>query len=283
MMATIALVRYFNEKKYADEFQNGLIRLSTIGKFWDIYNKNEEQKDILEGTVFTYPNDSAFLPQELVDYTNGDVKFRYVAYKYVNLSSFFHVDSDDLGTAINFPPDSMREHFGNYVVIIKDIEKFTKIVLAYAAKNVWDCICGDVNYHQFEQSTNKKCKLRTSITLCSESLPGIPDYDNNDRICAYDCFDKHRKYRTQREWRICILRGERIEDYCYIDLGDLSNIVDVVSAVNVNSALQAMLPNCHFSCLALPEPKYFGNITRVAFHRKIISIDGRTQMLFDLG
>ena len=234
----------------------------------------------MEGIAFTYPNDKAFLPTNFAQYALNTTKFRYAAYQYYNLCCFFRVDSDDVRKRTYYPPESMKNEFGGYAVIVQQPKIFIQKVISYSNEQHWDCICGDVNYHSFGgNSINRRC-----ITFCtSEPLPGIPVTDDSTEIHTYDCFDKHWKYRQQREWRICILRYEHTVNPCFLELGDLSSITNVVPAEKVNSELHKLYPDYHFSCLKAPEPTYHGNITRIDLHKKTISIDGRAYMLFDVG
>jgi hypothetical protein len=280
VMPATVIIRYFDTKQYAEEFRKGRIRLCPLKNFWNVDNKNEGQKDILEGTAFTCAKNKAFLPPNLVQCILDDVvRYRYVAYQYYNLCCFFRVDFYDVSRKIYYPPESMQREFGDYAVIVWQPELFIRKIISFANEQHWDCICGDVNYYRFDWNPTNQ----PHISFCtSEPLPEILVEDNTE-LHTFDCFDKHRKYHQQREWRVCILRGERTADYCNFKLGDLSDFVDVVPAEKVNSELHKVFSDYHFSCLKPPVSTYHGNITRADLHKKTISIDRRAYMLFNIG
>ncbi len=276
------LIKYFSKKEYADMFVSGKLYMNALSYFWE--NGFEQQRDVFEGISDTIKKEGIGLPVDFQQIVSGDLMFRLEAYRYCNLYCFYRVDiSDDMvwnpQTASVFPdtriirlPDKEMKQFGNYVGVIKKEEEFLKRVL-HAVETNWLCVAGDVRYRK---RVGAREPLKHSMEMGTKELYPAAHWMRNgaNRTSSKDCFDKTLSYEQQKEWRICLFRNQKDDQPYILEVGDLSDIVEIVSA----DTIRQYLMNLYAPCIpgeVLPQRNAFtGNVTRQQFKEKLYDFDG---------
>lgn len=286
------LIKFFANKEYAEMFKSGKLYMNSLAYFWD--NGFEEQRDVLEGISDTLKKDGIGLPIDMQQVVNGDVMFRLEAYRYCNLYCFYRVDISDqkylLPTSksifpdtrfINLPPRSMSE-FGDYVAVLKDEEEFISRVLK-AVKTDWLCIAGDVRY---KERAGVKKPPKHSMYLASKELYEATHWlrGGANRTSTKDCFCKTTVYAEQKEWRICLFRNCQDDKAYVLDIGDLSDIVDIVPSSRISEFLIKKYSPCIYDKLAPAYMGFKGNVTRQEFKDKLYSYNnGMGKLMMVIG
>lgn len=263
------LLKFFSKKKYAEQFMAGSLYMNSLSYFWE--NGFEKQQDILEGVNATLRKES-ILSGAKSQIFKGDLMFRLDAYKYCNLLCFYRMDFSnqfqiDAGIKqrlISIPPSSMTQ-FGGYVVIIKQpqslISRFSKQIPTGAK-----FVTGDVTYKPI---TGLKPGEKTQIVFQTEKQMKMPAVEVTSQK---DCFVKESKYADQREWRICLFRGEKETNAHIANVGDLSDIATLVPVKKLKSTILDMYgPFLRW----YPEvrPLYQGNMRRREFKEYLHSFE----------
>lgn len=286
------LIKYFSTKKYAEMFKDGKLYMNSLSFFWE--NGFEEQRDLYEGISDTLDKSKISFPIDVSQIISGDVMFRLEAYRYCNLYCFYRVDiSDELfwnaGTTSVFPdtrairlPDKSMESFGEYVGIVKNERKFVQRVLAAIDKD-WFCVTGDVRYKE------RKGVLKSishGMDMASRDLYSASRWlrGGTNRTSAKDCFDKTKDYEEQKEWRICLFRNRKEDTPYILDVGDLSDIVDIIASKEVRKYLIDKYSPC-LDAEVLPQYSVFdGNVTRKELKEKLYEYDGGLgRLMFVIG
>lgn len=274
------LIKFFSKRNYAEQFLKGNLYMNSLGFFWD--NGFDSQKDLFEGISETFDKKSLGFPITMWQLVDGDIMFQLNAYRYCNLYCFYRIDIEECGfctpvgavgnvpmKAIHLPGKEMTE-FGNTVAIIKNETAFMKRVIKALEEN-WLCIAGDVRYHQFEGSKNG-----TGGNVCWKSTKMFPApklEKENGRTSTKDCFDKTIFYSNQREWRICLFRNRKDDEAYTLKIGDLSDIVELIAASQLEKRLLEMHKPC-FSADVVPQySSFIGNIKRSEFKKEMYQFD----------
>ena len=275
------LIKYFSTKEYAEMFMSGKLYMNSLSFFWE--NGFEEQRDIFEGISDTINARKIGFPVDMQQLISGDVMFRLEAYRYCNLYCFYRVDISDTlqwnastsaifpdTRAIRLPSDSM-ESFGKYVGIVNDEKQLVQRVLN-AVENDWLCVTGDVRYRE-RRGVEKP--VTHGIDLATKELYPASHWLRNgaNRTSSKDCFDKTDYYREQKEWRICLFRNMKEDKPYILDVGDLSDIVDIVESNKVKKHLEDKYAPCLNTDVPPQLGVFEGNVTRKEFKEKLYGFD----------
>ena len=273
------LIKYFSSHSYAKMFQGGKIYMNSLSWFWE--NGFEDQRDLFEGITASVDKKRLGLPPFWQQLINGDILFRLDAYRYCNLSCFYRVDisdTPDLSICPNAPkfyrinmPNKAMDRFGNTVAIIKNEQEFIRRVLT-ALESDWRCICGDVIYKPYPGSANLQGGNTNWGSINQYPISKLPL--KSEFPTMKDCFVKHIQYRSQNEWRICLFRNQKDDCHYILDVGDLSDIVDLVPSDNIVKRLAQMYSPCFAHHVPPQIGPFQGNITRTAFQRMLLDFDG---------
>lgn len=282
------LIKYFANEDYAKQFLSGKLYMNSISHFWN--NGFESQMDIFEGVSETIDKTKFGLLVYWQQILDGDILFQLNAYAYCNLLCFYRVDMmpgaapDPLGKpyalpgscTIHVPSENMKE-FGTTVAIIHDERAFVDRVLQ-ALEPGWLCVAGDVRYHGVKgrrggRPGNAVFKAQGDFDAARYARPGTVS-------SRRDCFNKQEQYDFQREWRICLFRNVKDTDSYVLNVGGLSDIVELVPS----DRIQERLLHLHAPCVpGIVPPQYSGyrgNITRNGFKEKLYAFDGGMGSIF---
>lgn len=274
------LIKFFSKMDYAEQFLRGDLYMNSLAFFWN--NGFEDQKDLFEGVSETFDKRTVGFPIQIQQLIDGDVMFQLNAYRYCNLCCFYRVDIEECGfsvpvgvvgsapaKAIHLPGKEMTE-FGNTVAIIKNEAEFMNRVLKALEKD-WLCIAGDVRYHQFEGSEDG---TGGSVYWKTDKMFPAPRLRRgNGRTSTKDCFDKTIFYSNQREWRICLFRNMKDDKEYTLKVGDLSDIVELVPANQLEKKLLEMYKPCLPADVVPQFSGFKGNIRRSEFKEKMYQFD----------
>ena len=286
------LIKYFATKDYAEMFREGKLYMNSLSFFWE--KGFEEQRDIFEGISDTIDKSKIGFPMDMEQVVSGDIMFRLEAYRYCNLYCFYRVDIlDELlwnnSTASVFPdtravrlPDKTMESFGEYVGIIKDEKKFLQRVLD-ALEPEWICVTGDVRYRERKGVIKP---ISHGIDMATTELYPASHWlrDGANRTSSKDCFDKTKYYEEQKEWRICLFRNKKDDQPYILNVGDLSDIVELVET----SKVREYLTDKYAPCLDVDVPpqysEFIGNVKRREFKERLYEYDGgKGKLMFVIG
>ena len=276
------LIKFFCLKDYAEMFKAGKLYMNSLAYFWN--NGFEEQRDIFEGITDSIDKDKIDLPIDLKQVINGEILFRLEAYQYCNLYCLYRVDiSDNLiwnkSEKNVFPdtreimlPDNDMSKFGEYVGIVKNEEEFIKRVLRAVDKSTL-CLTGDVRYKKRKGMDKAR---PNGIVFGMKELYPVSQWvkDGIDVINSRDCFEKLKKYEKQKEWRICLFRGGRDESAYILDVGDLSDIVDIIKINEIRDYFIRKYSPCINNYVSPQYGGFKGNISRKDFKEEIYKYDG---------
>lgn len=273
MMRT--LIR-FTKPEYVNSILAGKLYMSSLSKFWNISNKFEEQKDIFEGTALFVETDKTSFSNEMKKVLSKYVRYRIEAYKYCNLLCFYSVDFDEETGTIQLPNKEMQD-FGDACLVIKDTDAFIRKI-EHTIPGLY--ICGSVEYHHAE---DERLYTHNSVTSVSDGDTGL--FDLKNLPCgnsSYGCLDKYDKYASQKEWRICYLADELNCDDKTIDVGDLSDVIEVVPSEIISEYLIAKYSPRNFGEIHNNDFSIAGNVGYSKFKNKIENIDGKCRMILDI-
>lgn len=286
------LIKYFSAKEYAEMFKHGKLYMNSLSFFWE--NGFEEQRDIYEGISDTLDKSKIGFPVDMRQLISGDVMFRLEAYRYCNLYCFYRVDISDTllwkpNTTSIFPdtrqirlPDKSTESFGKYVGIIKDEKKFVQRVLD-SMQSEWLCVAGDVRYKE-RKGINQP--ISHGMDMASRELYPASHWlrGGANRTSVKDCFDKTRYYEEQREWRICLFRNLKEDRPYVLDVGNLSDIVDIIESKEIRKYLLDKYAPCLDADVPPQYGAFDGNVTRKEFKKKLYEYDGGLgKLMFVIG
>lgn len=285
-------IKYFSEKRYAEMFQEGKLYMNSLSYFWE--NGFEEQRDVYEGISDTLDKERVGFPTGMKAIVSGDIMFRLETYRYCNLYCFYRVDILDnllwnASTKAVFPdtwairlPEKSMESFGKYIGIIKDERAFVKRVLN-AIESDWMCIMGDVTYREREGVIRP---ISHGMDMVSTELYPASHWLRNgaNRTCSKDCFDKTNYYEEQKEWRICLFRNCKEDTPFILNVGNLSDIVEIVKASEIRNYLTDKYKPCIDTDVPPQYGEFYGNVSRREFKEKLYQYDGgKGKLMFVIG
>lgn len=281
---TYILTKFFEKKAYQEEFVKGKLYLSSLSVFTKTYSerglieavargdkyakiilekqRNKSQRDVLEGTIASIPPSRATeLPDDMRKAMCTDIMIRALGYNYCNIMCFCKMEyrrqiaKGEMKVAWKEP--DMKD-FGEYAIIIKNPREFIRRIDVAVSNRNYQYICGDVNYHPMTLN-NKTAKIKHSMTLELEENIKIKDFLQRSKRIDYDAFDKCNSYKNQNEWRIAINNGVADEQPLWINVGDLSDIVEMVDRRDVSEKIKELFLN--FEIFPMEEG-YYGNTSR---------------------
>lgn len=277
----------FTSREYIDDFVNGNLFMSSLSKFWDRNNNFEEQKDIFEGVcAVTDIKRNSALPVKWRQLFASDERFRIQAYQYCNLLCFYRVDRDDQNGIVQCIPP-MMEKFGDAVIIIRNKEEFLRRVNNAVERERGICCMGDVRYHEL---TGVKRNIQgVFVSVPGEHSDGAISIESIGRWgkikAHYGCLDKFNEYSNQREWRICYLPEKYDTADVRLDVGDLSDIVEVYTINEYKEKLleidTVVLSAKKFRYGVVADKSYYrdGTVSYAEFKRTVEKIDGKCTLM----
>ena len=235
------LIKYFNNKKFADEFVSGSLYMNSLNYFWN--NGFDEQRDMFEGIVCEVPvNKINVFPDPWPQMQASDYRFRADGYSFCNVLCFeklrFTASNELVHADIT---DSMLK-FGNSIVIIHNEDEFVKRVYKAVRSNGFKYMCGEVRYHPQKKNGKTANEGIQTIFKSVESQFDIDEVRNRfESVTNRDCFDKTDQYGNQREWRIARYRGIKDTRAYRLEIGDISDIVTVCNSKNFHYTMQDVI------------------------------------------
>lgn len=152
-----------------------------------------------------------------------------------------------------------------------DEAEFRYRVCKAARKLDYDCVFGDVNYHN--ANDRGKSVAGNMLHLIREDEIDINKLASEKNVLKhYDCFDKWDKYAYQREWRICLNRNNKEITPYRLEIGSLSDIAFIVPAEMLYPALFKWLGSITVENLLFYLPKYDGTVTRGRFKMNVYNL-----------
>ncbi len=313
------LTRYFSSPKYQAEFMSGSIFCSSMSKFTEIlperglheaagkgdkaaawilkHKLSEGQRDVLEGVIADLDLDVTQLPEDLKKNSVSDIKARAVGYSYCNIVCFNKVEYkkiyDDRTFTIPmseskvraydvYAPTDMTKDFGEYAVVILDMQAFIRRVGNAAEQQGWKYLAHSVDYHPLTFHGKRVKPIGGMATLVSDPLDlRLFEEDGRAVIRNYDAFDKWDKHRIEQEYRIALERNGRFTDPVRLEIGALSDIAVPVKAKDVGSAIDTLLVQGRI-CPSVEEP--LGNISREQMRSDFYAMgDGKVNFAVMIG
>jgi hypothetical protein len=303
----------FTKSEFANSYLKGDLYLSSLTCYTNmktVGNGVNGQYDFSEGLAASVPKnilDSILKERPFEDYIMHDVRFRVKAYDYCNLLCFYRIDTFSTVVPIyvnkSYPyrvknnpvlspqlthvvqvPDNKMKSFGDIVIIIKDEETFTKRVLAAIEKAGGECVIGDIRYHDIQDRLEPAKIGGHNISLISDQeylLANILTGRND--VIRYGCLDKYSKYAHQKEWRICWLPSINNHEAKWLRVGDLSDIIEIVSSKKIEDKLVDLYPGYYLGQTNECRTRCSGTVTYPKFKRIVESIDGKCQIMFEIG
>lgn len=280
----------FTDHKYVDDFLNGNLYMSSLGKFWDTDNKFDEQKDIFEGVCAVTGNgEHSPLPIAMVSAMSADLRFRIEAYQYCNLLCLYRVERDDVNHIIQGISLNMNK-FGDSVLVIKNQSEFIRRVKGAVIERGGICCMGDVNYHKVTgEKRYPGIYLKSAEGKNTDGMFSINAIGRFGPIKRrYGCLDKYIEYSDQKEWRVCYLSTTFNTEDIKLPVGDLRDIVDVYSSMEVREKLMTYGTN-----VLNPRGYVYGTVKRAghicdgtvsygAFKEAVERIDGKCRILMTM-
>lgn len=84
-----------------------------------------------------------------------------------------------------------------------------------------------------------------------------------------DCFFKFKEYEWEKEWRICFFRNTKDTNAYELDVGDLSDIVDIIESSQVNNYLMKKYYPCVGADVLPQYGESVGNMSRIQLRKKM--------------
>lgn len=166
--------------------------------------------------------------------------------------------------------NTMNE-FGRFVVVIMDEAEFRYRICKAARRLEYDCVFGDVNYHN--ANDRGKSVVGNMLHLIREDEIDINKIVSEKNVLKhYDCFDKWDKHAYQREWRICLNRNNKECTPYRLEIGSIYDIAFIVSVEMLYPTLYRLLGNITAENPLIYLPKYDGTITREKFKMNVYNL-----------
>ena len=219
-----ALMKFFDNPKYADAFVNGQLHAERLRYFKDLEDGNAGRGDRYEGVTANIQLHKGRLVIGGHRFTSGSASIQMNWLDYLNVFCMHAIHGgdfegstySDLREHLKIPEEGLRE-FGEYGVAITDIPQFIDRVKTKArlqGYQVWNKL---VKYYDPE----------TSHEFFGKGL--------NSPEAA---FNKHNKYRWQREFRFVIHTGVAGTKAIDLDIGDISDISFPIDIADINKGIK---------------------------------------------
>ncbi len=291
------LLKFFSQKKYRDDFCNGIIYMNTLYYFWDEYPRlqalkrseeararaiakgenpdniftslcsplSDSQKDLFEGTVTTYDLDTLNLDSSMKVGLFCDPVLRAEGYRYCNVACFYRLDctissSSNKYKTVAYDIPKQMDEFGKYVIVIINEKEFINRIRKAVNACGFKFLCGNVQYHDLKKGDHT---IISGERVILEAETKIPLNGKGVQIVEQrDCFDKMVNYKSQKEWRIALYRGLRSTDPYTLEVGSLRDIVRCFSFEDFTKVIDSCFAG-DLSCIVSNRiDGWYGNISR---------------------
>ena len=217
------LFKFFSCEKYRDDFLKGHLHFNSLNYFRRAEASDSfKQNDPYECCKIFQPNSiKVSLGQlELNDLAgpvsicgNDDVLKSYIiSFSTITLDSQKkYVSLEDLKRDVLFSEKMIK--YGEYVVVIPQVELFLERLEKAALKDGFDLFKGPVNYYDFSKDNV------------------LDDYPKN-------AFRKRSEFSYQREFRFLLRRKDAVDEYVTLEIGDLSDIAHSCKSADLNGLLE---------------------------------------------
>ncbi len=305
-MTNHVLLKFISQKSFVDDFLNGSLYMNSLYYFWNEYPIKEAaikraelislnpevdldnisfpidykispaQADMFEGTVGFDNSKNSNMSIENHMFT--DTIIRAVGFQFCDTLSFYRLDYEFDNMILHYDLPNMKE-FGNYVAIIKDKKELLRRVNEAAKRDNINYLCGDVHYRGLKKSgVNTDFSRKNHITLKCDALFNMDDFNLKSKR---DCFIKMDKYSWQREWRIAVYRGVKDTNAYRLEIGNIKDIVECVSAENLVSTIDRLL---RYGEIKTWSVGFYGNISRRDMKEKFYQLgDNMAEMFWLIG
>lgn len=210
------LIRFFEKEEYVEDFLDGKLFMNSIGHFRK--SGIAVQNDIAEGigeTLAPEEFDSKYKSNITAYFNKKHFLFPFMnsieAMKYCHICCLSLHEYDDNQKIVTKIPREMRK-MGNYVVIVRNVQKFVDRIYDKLVNEKLYGLMGPITYHS-----------------------------PTEELEYMDLFDKFDNHSHEREWRFALIpdyeRAKKLakedvnrvyDEYCYFNIGDIRNIVEVV-------------------------------------------------------
>ncbi|MCY4353225.1 MAG: hypothetical protein OXC09_00315 [Truepera sp.] len=220
------LVKFFDNPKYADAFSNGQLHAERLRYFKNLEDESAGRGDKYEGVAANLQLHKGRLIIGEHRFTSGSASIQMNWLDYLNVFCMhaihggdFELTSENLGDfrkCLEIPEEGLRK-FGKYGVAITDVPQFIDRVKTKArlqGYQVWNKL---VKYYDPE----------TSHEFFGKGL-NSPEAE----------FNKHNKYRWQREFRFVIHTGVAGTKAIDLDIGDISDISFPIDIADINKGIK---------------------------------------------
>lgn len=205
------------DKKYVDDFQNGKLFMNTIDYFRG-QEDNEAQSDWGEGICGAIHKNQAKqlninIPESLHKVMKSHLTLRSNYYGLNNIFCMYRVMIDDANKLVQKPSQNLYKFNGEnsdekVVIHITDTDEFLRRV------NV--ALNDNISAHEIEYG------IYGSVTYNSA-------WTNADGPGTRSAFQKDPIFSYQNEWRLCVLSFNQNRAPLYFEIGNLSDIIEVIS------------------------------------------------------
>jgi len=216
-------LKFFAEESHADQFMAGKLYLNTLAYFKQVENEcSDGRMDSTEATALWWQPDNLVIKLtgpgiSEIEITQkdlaGPVSMGYVHHDYLHLLclyAFYTTGFEWVDGEIDCSPEDAEE-LQRQVKIDERCFKFGKFAVIIPAAPFLNQLCEAL------KSQGYKAKLKLVKYYDEEVFHGqIPVADIP--------FMKQKRFRYQREFRICVDRGTQQEAPITIDIGDISHI-----------------------------------------------------------
>lgn len=300
------LIRFFDQEQYAKCFLNGDIYMNDLAKFWgpNLDALKEEKKregwetkeitpskfgrdDDHEGVIAVqYKEDNPIARQLGIENVLGNVAYRIEEFGKCNLLCLYAMDIDHDEKKIYLPDDKrMKEHFGNYAVIIKDKQAFIDRMLAPLRGDDY-YLYGRVDYIDLlgDDSITKRHHAAMQSN-CSDTAfaPFIEKAFADGTAKTVDVFEKNMLLKYQREWRFCFYFHDARREARLHKIKKLDDIAEIVNVGDLITKIRQLYPEYRYALMKPGKSGIKGNINREEFVRKLYTKDQKVRVLFQIG
>jgi hypothetical protein len=217
-----ALMKFFDNPKYADAFVNGQLHAERLRYFKDLEDGNAGRGDRYEGVTANIQLHKGRLVIGGHRFTNGSASIQMDWLDYLNVFCMhaihggdFELTSENLSDFkkhLGIPEEGLRR-FGRHGVAITDIPQFIDRVKTKARLQGYQVFNKLVKYYD-------------------------PDTFHGFFDGAEAAFNKHDKYRWQREYRFVIYTGVAGTKAIDLDIGDISDISFPIDIAEINKGIE---------------------------------------------
>lgn len=204
------------DKQYVNDFIHGDLFMNTLSYFRRI-EKNCAQGDQLEGVCGSIRKDQLkqlgiYFDKGVQNAIQGNVSLVNDYYGYNNVLCLYRFIIDDDNRCVSVPAEELRqfndEDAASKVVLrVKDTDLFLKQIAEAVEKGLQE--------HKLEYGVYGKVVYERS-------------WLHADGPGTRSAFHKEPEYEYQNEWRLCILRRDLIDRPYKLNIGDITDIVEII-------------------------------------------------------